>query len=157
MQKIISIFLILFWCLWCFDRAFAATSPSLDILPLKPISTIDASKNISIVKSNKIILVYWTWWCSICKKQLENLTKLQQKNPDIQIFSISVDDRNKNHSKTLKFAKKFNFPAFYLLDFDRQLNQYYPESIPTTIFISNQILTTLEGEIPVSQMQQLIQ
>lgn len=122
-------------------------------------TTITTQKNINYqnYQQKPIILIYWTWWCNVCKQQLQNLNSLQQKNIEqkFHIMGISVDDPQKNHHKTLKIAHKLNFDNIYL---NNQNSPYYPESIPTTIIFNSthQQIAKLEGIVDAKQIEEIM-
>lgn len=108
-------------------------------------------------QAKPVVLVYWTWWCNICKQQLQNLNSLQQQNTDnkFYIIGISVDNPQKNHKKTLKIAKNLQFDNFYL---DQQKSTYQPEIIPTTFIFNSQHqqIAKIEGILDAQELAKII-
>ena len=108
-------------------------------------------------QAKPVALIYWTWWCNICKQQLQNLRSLQQKNLDNQFYviGISVDDPQKNHQKTLKIAKSLKFDNFYL---NQPKPTYQPETIPTTFIFNSQHqqIAKIEGIIDEKELAKII-
>jgi len=108
-------------------------------------------------QAKPVVLIYWTWWCNICKQQLKNLNSLQQQNSDnkFNIIGISVDNPQKNHHKTLKIAKNLKFDNFYL---DLQKSTYQPEAIPTTVIFNNQHqqIAKIEGAFDAQELAKII-
>jgi peroxiredoxin len=113
--------------------------------------------NYTNYQAKPVALIYWTWWCSICKQQLQNLNSLQQKNPNKQFYviGISVDDPQKNYKKTLKIAKSLQFDNFYL---NQQKSTYQPETIPTTFIFNSQHqqIATIEGLLDEKELAKII-
>ena len=55
-------------------------------------------KNIGNTKSKMNLIVYWSWWCGPCRKEIPYLRELYKKYKDkgLSITSISIDqDKNK--------------------------------------------------------------
>ena len=104
-----------------------------------------------------VALIYWTWWCNICKQQLQNLNSLQKHNANNQfyIIGVSVDDPQKNHKKTLKIAKNLQFDNFYL---NQQKSTYQPETIPTTFIFNkqHQQIAKIEGILDEKELSKVI-
>jgi peroxiredoxin len=104
-----------------------------------------------------VALIYWTWWCNICKQQLQNLNSLQKHNANNQfyIIGVSVDDPQKNHKKTLKIAKNLQFDNFYL---NQQKSTYRPETIPTTFIFNkqHQQIAKIEGILDEKELSKVI-
>jgi len=108
-------------------------------------------------QAKPVVVVYWTWWCNICKQQLQNLNSLQQQNADnkFYIIGISVDNPQKNHKKTVKIAKNLQFDNFYL---DQQKSIYHPETIPTTFIFNSQHqqIAKIEGVLDTQELAKII-
>ena len=156
LRKNITILFFFFFSL--FAPIFSwAESNNLGLAQTLRGTTIDDKKliNYTNYQNQPLIVIYWTWWCSVCKQQLQNLNALQQKNTakKFHIIGISVDDPQKNHRKTLKIAKKLDFDNIYL---DRK--NYYPESIPLTLFFDSkhQQIAKIEGAIDEKELEKII-
>ena len=156
LRKNITI-LFFFFSLLFFPVFSWAESDNLDLAQTLNNATIDDKKliNYTNYQNQPLILIYWTWWCSVCKQQLQNLNALQQKNTakKFHIIGISVDDPQKNHRKTLKIAKKLHFDNIYL-----DHKNYYPESIPLTLFFDSkhQQIAKIEGAIDEKELEKII-
>ncbi len=61
-------------------------------------------KNIGNPKSKMNLLVYWSWWCGPCRKEIPYLRKLYKKYKDkgLTITSISIDPDKNKWFETLK-------------------------------------------------------
>ncbi len=65
-----------------------------------------------------VMLDFWATWCDICKKEMPNLVKLQNKWKDrnFEILSIVLQSGDTKEVKKIITEKKLNFPD--LLDQD---------------------------------------
>lgn len=97
----------------------------------------------------KTILVFWVKWCGMCKKQLKNLNKIQEKllEKNIQTIGISVDNSS-DYDDAKKIAKSLSFKNANFYD-AKFINIKQPEAIPTTLFLDENlnIIKIYEGII----------
>ena len=61
-------------------------------------------KNIGNSKSRMNLIVYWSWWCGPCRKEIPFLRELYKKYKDkgLTITSISIDPDKNKWFETLK-------------------------------------------------------
>jgi thiol-disulfide isomerase/thioredoxin len=64
-------------------------------------------KKIGNPKSKMNLIVYWSWWCGPCRKEIPNLRELNEKYKDkgLNITSISIDPDKNKWFETLKIEK----------------------------------------------------
>lgn len=64
-------------------------------------------KNIGNPKSKMNLIVYWSWWCGPCRKEIPNLRELYKNYRDkgLTITSISIDPDKIKWFETLKTEK----------------------------------------------------
>ena len=64
-------------------------------------------KNIGNPKSKMNLIVYWSWWCGPCRKEIPNLKELNKNYRDkgLTITSISIDPDKIKWFETLKTEK----------------------------------------------------
>ena len=64
-------------------------------------------KNIGNPKSKMNLIVYWSWWCGPCRKEIPNLRELNKNYRDkgLTITSISIDPDKIKWFETLKKEK----------------------------------------------------
>jgi thiol-disulfide isomerase/thioredoxin len=155
-----NIAILFFFSFSLFAPFFAwAESDNFNLAQTLNSKTIDDKKTLNYInyQNRPVVLVYWAWWCSVCKQQLHNLNALQQKNiaQKFYIIGISVDDTQKNHKKTLKIAKNLHFDNIYL---DHKNSVDYPESIPLTLFFNSkhEQIAKIEGETDEKELEKIV-
>jgi thiol-disulfide isomerase/thioredoxin len=64
-------------------------------------------KKIGNSKSKMNLIVYWSWWCGPCRKEIPDLKELYEKYRDkgLHITSISIDPEKSKWHETLKAEK----------------------------------------------------
>ena len=75
-------------------------------------------------KKGKITVInFWATWCGPCKLELNNIAELYkdwQKDYDVQIVAVSVDD-SRNAAKVKSYVNGRNWPYTVLLDDNQAL------------------------------------
>ena len=84
-----------------------------------------------------VILDFWATWCAPCKKELPELSKLQEKYKDkITVLAVSVDKpRSKDKAKAHVKSQKMKFVT--LFDSKKDVQKLYNiTNIPRTLIIA---------------------
>jgi len=132
-------------------------SPALDM----DYESIEGT-NISMdhFKGKVVFLDFWASYCGYCVSQIPEISKLQEKYPDIVVVSISVDDRERawvNASQKHQitgynlWADGMSYPAnYYTLDlfyFDANEANGLPASFELSNPIPGYVLIDQKGDI----------
>lgn len=125
-------------------------------------------KNIGNPKSKMNLIVYWSWWCGPCRKEIPYLRELYKKYKDkgLSITSISIDPDKNIWFETLKIENmeweqlivspsslselQINFelnsiPKSYLYDENNKLIEKFRGFSETELSILKSYLTKLEN------------
>jgi len=143
------------------DRASDKQLKSLkNFAPQLKIKTLDG-KIFDLQKSaqNKLtMVVFWAYWCSICKAELNMLNSLHEKyiNQNFQIIGISIDDISKMDkilaiTKNLKF-KNGIYDKAEIIDFAKS------KTIPESYLINSegQVIKIFKGQNDQEDLEEII-
>ncbi len=128
--------------------------------PQLKVKTLDGSEfDLQKSSPNKLtMIVFWAYWCGICKAELSMLNSLYDKyiNQNFQIIGVSIDEVSKM-DKILAVAKKLKFKtAIYdkveISSFEKS------RSIPESYLVDNQgkIVKILKGQNDRDDLEELI-
>jgi thiol-disulfide isomerase/thioredoxin len=95
---------------------------------------VDLKKN----KGNIVILNFWATWCAPCKREMPSLSKLSEKYPEIQVYTINME--KPNNSKVDDFFKSIevsNLKTYYDPEF-KLVKQLRMRGVPTSILINKE-------------------
>ena len=114
-----------------------------DPIQFPKFTILDSKEKPIILKSNKdldkngYVVNFWATWCAPCKKELPDLSSLDQKleNYKIDVLTISIDKKNiKDQIKFLLINGAFNLTHF----FDKEMNIFKElklRGVPTTCLL----------------------
>jgi thiol-disulfide isomerase/thioredoxin len=128
--------------------------------PQLKVKTLDGSEfDLQKSSPNKLtMIVFWAYWCGICKAELSMLNSLYDKyiNQNLQIIGVSIDEVSKM-DKILAVANKLNFKtAIYdkveISSFEK------PRSIPESYLINHQgkVVVIFRGRSDSDGLEKLI-
>jgi thiol-disulfide isomerase/thioredoxin len=110
------------------------------------------------VQNKLTMVVFWTYWCGICKSELVMLNSLHDKyiNQNFQIIGVSLDDISKM-DKILAIAKNLKFKnGIYdkaeIVDFAKS------KSIPESYLINDlgQVIKIFKGKNDQDDLEEII-
>jgi thiol-disulfide isomerase/thioredoxin len=110
------------------------------------------------VQNKLTMVVFWAYWCGICKAELNMLNSLHEKyiNQNFQIIGISIDDISKMDkilaiTKNLKF-KNGIYDRAEIIDFAKS------KTIPESYLISNegQVIKIFKGQTDQEDLEEII-
>ena len=139
-------FLIIF--LFLLTNSFASEVPDIKNLIINKeykkydsLTFLDAKNqklNLDSYKGNLIILNFWATWCAPCKREMPSLSKLSEKYPEIQVYTINME--KPNNSKVDDFFKSIevsNLKTYYDPEF-KLVKQLRMRGVPTSILINKE-------------------
>ena len=102
-RNIVLIFILMFFIIQLFTLE-KAPDFKLENMKGKQVKLSD------FLEKGLVVLDFWTTWCEPCKKELPELSKIQDKYKEhITVITISCDKpRNKDKAKAYIKSKKFN-------------------------------------------------
>lgn len=115
-------------------------------------------------ESDKLrIYNFWATWCAPCIREMPYFEQVQQDDPSLELYFISLDDGRKPERVT-QFIEKRNIQSpVYLLndvDFNKWINKVdstWSGAIPATLFIQPEGERYFhEGELDDAELQSLI-
>ena len=89
-------------------------------------------------KGNIMIINFWATWCAPCKREMPSLSKLFEKYPEIQVYTINME--KPNNSKVDDFFKSIevsNLKTYYDPEF-KLVKQLRMRGVPTSILINKE-------------------
>ena len=111
---------------------------------------------LSDYKGKKVLLNFWATWCNPCKKEMPDMEKLHQSDPDVAVLAVNIDS-----DKDIKgFMDKLNLTFPTVLDVKGDINKKYNVvSIPTSFFINEEgvIKKKVVGIMEYQQMKKNIE
>ena len=149
--------LLILYFLFLSNNTFAADyiEKLRDPIQFPTFTLLDSKEKPIILKLNKdldkngYVVNFWATWCVPCKKELPDLSILDQKleKYKIDVITISIDKKNiKDQIKFLLTNGAFNLTHF----FDKEMNLFKAMNlrcVPTTIIVdkSGIVLSKHEG------------
>ncbi len=110
---------------------------------------------LSDYKGKKVLLNFWATWCNPCKKEMPDMEKIHQSNPDVVVLAVNID----SEQDIKGFMNNLNLSFQTVLDIDGEVNKNYKVvSIPTSFFINEEgiIHKKVVGLMDLEQMEKHI-
>ncbi|HCR49015.1 MAG TPA: TlpA disulfide reductase family protein [Rhodothermales bacterium] len=147
-----------------------ATQPQRTVSPAKQnpqllISSPDVKKWIGEQKGKVIFLNLWATWCPPCIRELPALATFAEKNPEVAVMALSLDDPADKGAEVQQFLQKNNLKlTFKQLDSqapDQDLSFLDPslsDVLPTTYVIrkDGSVMVGVQGEQSLLAFQALL-
>lgn len=88
-------------------------------------------------KGKKVVLTFWTSWCTYCQEELAELTKFyKEKQEDIEVIGVNITSSEQSKEGVIQFIRQQNFPFQIGLDVDGTVSKnYHIIGIPTTFIL----------------------
>lgn len=81
----------------------------------------------------KVVLTFWTTWCSYCKQQLPLIEELYLSSPDIELITINVGESSE---VVMDFLENNNYSFKVLMDTNKDVTlRLGVKGVPTTFII----------------------
>jgi len=92
----------------------------------------------SEVKTGRVVVIFWAFWCDTWKKALPSIQELtaEQQDLDCTVLTVSVDGRYTEEIRPLVNAGKIPFPV--LLDDGSWTKQLGLRRVPTVVVLDQQ-------------------
>ncbi|MBL7980026.1 MAG: TlpA family protein disulfide reductase [Bacteroidetes Order II. Incertae sedis bacterium] len=129
------------------------------------ISSPEVKKWIGEQKGKVVFLNLWATWCPPCIRELPALATFAEKNPDVAVLALSLDDPVDKGAEVQQFLKKNNLKLTF-----RQLDSQAPDQdlsfldpslsdvLPTTYVIrkDGSVMVGVQGEQSLLAFQALL-
>lgn len=140
MIRLILVMMILALLLGCDERggdkqaAQTVPSPPLETAKPKPKQEQEPTKDAALAfsltdlqgkvftaadyRGKWLVLNYWATWCAPCRKEIPELVKFQEENPQVQILGIAYEDTEVEKLQAFVEEFKPNYPILTIDMFD---------------------------------------
>jgi cytochrome c-type biogenesis protein len=116
---------------------FAAQAASSEA-PQFNLTSIDGTNfSLSDYRGTVVVLDLMATWCSVCDKEMNELSQLRDAYPDVVIMTISVDP-TETDEMLRDYKEKHNADWLFARDTDKVWVKYLDLGIPTIVFIDPQ-------------------
>ena len=106
--------------------------PQERVAPDFSLQSIDGKQyNLSDYGDRKVVIYFFSPWCSVCKYSSHNIADIYSKNRDMRlnVFAIALSWKSVNEVKSFAMKHKLNMPV--LLGDNRVAKDYKINSFPT--------------------------
>jgi len=95
----------------------------------------EAGKTFSLaeLKGQPVVVHLWASWCPACRTEMKGFSDWSDKNSELKVVMVSLDQRSKDALSFLK-EKEINHPV--LLSDEAQARKLGARALPTTIIVA---------------------
>ena len=91
--------------------------------------------SLSDFRGRWVVVNFWASWCPPCVRELPELVRYQQANPEVQVIGINFEESTPAEARRFLTPFSINFPS--LLIGNSPLEPFEPlEGLPTTAIVS---------------------
>ena len=125
---------------------------------LIPFEVIDlAGKPFKVESKGKpMVINFWATWCPPCVEEMPELQKFSEKNPQVDLRLVSIQEDSET---VADFLKEQNLKLKPILDSSGKIAQQYRISaIPTTLVVNAQgvIIYRKTGPVTASELEKVL-
>jgi cytochrome c biogenesis protein CcmG, thiol:disulfide interchange protein DsbE len=124
-------------------------------------TTEDNEFNLEALKGKKIVLTFWTTWCSYCQEEMAELTKfyIEKKSEDIEVIGVNITSAENSQKEVIGFVQQSKLPFSVALDVNGEVSKSYQViGIPTNYIIdkTGTIKEKILGPITAERLHQAL-
>jgi cytochrome c-type biogenesis protein len=102
------------------------------------LTSIDGTSfNLSDYRGQVVVLDLMATWCSVCDKEMKELSRLREESPDVVVITITVDP-TETDEMLRDYKGKHNADWLFARDTDNVWVKYRNLGLPTLVFIDPQ-------------------
>lgn len=123
---------------------------TLDDLNGEPVSLSD-------FRGRWVVINFWASWCSPCVRELPELVRYQQHNPEVQVIGINFEETSSDESRTFLRQFDINFPNLKIGK--TPVVPFEPlEGLPTTAIVNpkGEMVERHMGPVTAAHLQAII-
>jgi cytochrome c-type biogenesis protein len=136
----VTLFILLFAVIAGISAAafFPAVQAARNEAPPFTLTSIDGTSfNLSDYRGQVVVLDLMATWCSVCDKEMKELSQLREERPDVVIITITVDPTETDEMLS-DYKEKHNVDWLFARDTDHVWVKYRDLGLPTLVFIDPQ-------------------
>ena len=104
---------------------------------------------LSDYRGDWVVLNYWATWCAPCRKEIPDLSRLHDANPDITVLGLAFEDTDPEDF--VRFLEDYpaSYPILLVDTFNPPESLGAPRALPTTFLVDGEgaIVETWLGPI----------
>lgn len=139
----------------------AQGSPGAAVAPDFTLADMDGKEvRLSDQRGKKVLINFWTTWCTYCREEMPLLQKFHEQNRDKkwQMLTVNITSSEKGVSAVRSYLKANNYTFPVLLDEKGSVSALYGiRSIPTSIILNEkgEVIKTKIGPFTEKEMADL--
>lgn len=71
------------------------------------------NETVSLRSSQKTILYFFAPWCHVCHASIDNVQKVYEKNPDVNVIAIALDYMEEEEIQAFVAKHQLTFPVAF--------------------------------------------
>ena len=100
-------------------------------------TAVDGTKaSLADYKGKVVLINLWASWCSPCVREMPDIDRLKQDNPELVVLAVNVGE---SAADAEKFIQNNNYGFTWVIDESGEIGRAYPsDGIPYTIIVDKQ-------------------
>jgi thiol-disulfide isomerase/thioredoxin len=137
MSKLLLIIILLLAAI-CATHASKAPQPGTSLAGLRLYDLSGKRHSLDEVKTRRVVIIWWAFWCDTWKKALPQVTDLAARGEELDctVWTVSIDGRYTAEIKPLVEKRKIDFPV--LLDDGTWTKKLDLRRVPTVMILDEQ-------------------